>query len=385
MCFLPNGLGTGGACITGSSSGRITLWHQQVEQGAAKMIPRQSSRRGLVDRVVTGWDPVGWQGITIPNAHDGHAVTAIAASEEATPDQQVCFLTGGRDNRIIVWNVRADRVASDVPKKMLALRVDSCPIHILPTYNKALVTTSNSGVVELDTTGESPQLRSNVLLHGHQSSVNCVDTFPQSPVPVFCTVGGDAIVRLWSLRERRQLTEAMLPTAGISCCFSKDGALLAVGTADGGVLVYGVRSGYPPGLDLRFQDVPSKVAKMTNLATGKDAAGGWPSPHPQNTKKINTKSTPRISHAGTAVGGVSATTNSRHPHSMTALRFSPNGMYLVSASRDHKLYLYKKWKDQNALAGSFRQIGVLKGHWSAVTHVDWSANSETIMSNGKKF
>ena len=105
----------------------------------------------------------------------------------------------------------------------------------------------------MDTTGESPQLRSNVLLHGHQSSVNCVDTFPQSSVPLFCTVGGDAIVRMWSLRERRQLTEAMLPTAGVSCSFSKDGALLAVGTADGGVLVYGVRSGYPPGLDLRYQ------------------------------------------------------------------------------------------------------------------------------------
>ena len=40
MCFLPNGLGTGGACVTGSSSGRITMWHQQIEQGAAKMIPR---------------------------------------------------------------------------------------------------------------------------------------------------------------------------------------------------------------------------------------------------------------------------------------------------------------------------------------------------------
>jgi hypothetical protein len=117
------------------------LWHQQVEQGAAKMVPRQTSSRGIIDRVVTGWDPVGWQGITIPNAHDGHAVTAIAASDESTPDQQLRFFTGGKDNRIIMWDIPQDRVTSHTPKKMLALRVDSCPIHILPTYNKAFVTT----------------------------------------------------------------------------------------------------------------------------------------------------------------------------------------------------------------------------------------------------
>ena len=73
----------------------------------------------------------------------------------------------------------SDRVTSSTPQKMLALRVDSCPICILPSFNKALVTTSNSGIVELDITGESPQLRPPVLLHGHQTSVNCVDTFPQ--------------------------------------------------------------------------------------------------------------------------------------------------------------------------------------------------------------
>ena len=67
---------------------------------------------------------------------------------------------------------------------------------------------------------------------------------------------------------------------------------------------------------------------------------------------------------------------------MSAVRFSPNSQYLVVASRDHNLYLYKQWSDTNALPGSFRQKGVLKGHWSAVTHVDWSSDGDTIMSNG---
>ena len=51
-------------------------------------------------------------------------------------------------------------------------------------------------------------------------------------VPVFCTVGGDAVVRMWSLRERRQLTEAALPTSGTSCAFSNDGNLLVVGVSN---------------------------------------------------------------------------------------------------------------------------------------------------------
>jgi WD40 repeat protein len=382
MCFLPNGLGTGGACVTGSSTGRITLWHQQVEQGAAKMVPRATSRRGLVDRVITSWDPIGWQGVTVPNAHNGQAITAVVAAHTQTPDQQLRFLTGGRDNRVVLWDVPVDRVTSQAPQKMLALRVDSCPIHILPSFNKALVTTSNSGIVELDITGESPQLRPNVLLHGHQRSVNCIDTFPQASVPVFCTVGDDEVVRLWSLRERRQLTEALLPTSGTSCAFSNDGGLLVVGTADGGVLVYGVRSGYPPGLDLRFQDVPSKAAKLAATSSGKDAAGGWPAPNPRNTKRINSSSSPQQQQQQQASMSTRAKNSMRLPHAMTAVRFSPNGIYLVAASRDHQLYLYQQWNDPNALPGSFRQKAVLKGHWSAVTHVDWSSDGTTIMSNG---
>ena len=47
---------------------------------------------------------MGWQGVTVPNAHGGQQVTAIAASSEHTPDQQVRFLTGGRDNRIVLWD-----------------------------------------------------------------------------------------------------------------------------------------------------------------------------------------------------------------------------------------------------------------------------------------
>ena len=57
-------------------------------------------------------------------------------------------------------------------------------------------------------------------------------------------------------------------------------------TADGGVLIYGVRSGYPPGLDLRYQDVPSKAAKLACQSAGKDSAGGWPAPNPRNTKTM---------------------------------------------------------------------------------------------------
>lgn len=389
LCFLPNGLGTGGACITGSSCGHITLWHQQVEQGAAKLIPRITSRRGLVDRIITGWDPVGWQGVTISNGHDGHSVTCIAAMDEHTPDQNLRFLTGGRDNRIVLWDMPCDKVTNTKPKQMLALNVDSCPIGILPSFNKALVTTLHHGLIELDISGETKQLRPNIICHGHTKSVNCIDTYPQRNVPIFCTVGTDSVVRMWSLRERRQLTEATLPSSGISCSFSKNGELLAVGTANGGVLIYGVQSGYPPGLDLRFQDVPSKLAKMDITSKGGDAAGGWPAPNSRNTKSVLKSKNRNPTNIGSPLSMEQPQNKSsplssitRLPHSMTAVRFSPNGLYLVSASRDHNLYLYKAWEDSNCLPGSFRQIGVLKGHWSSVTHVDWSFDSTTIMSNG---
>jgi WD40 repeat protein len=397
--FLPNGLHTGGACITGSSTGRITLWHQQVESGASVMIPRKNSRRGIVDRMVTGWDPVGWQGVSIPNAHGGKPVTALAAVTEQTPDRQARFLSGGKDNRVVLWDCPAGKVAEDTPRKILVLRVDAYPISILPSFNKCFVATASAGCVELDITGETPQLRPLSILDGHRHRVAAVDAYPVANVPVFATTGGDANVRLWSLRERRMMTHAMLPAAGTCVAFSADGGLLAVGTVDGAMLVYSVRAGYPPGLDLRFQDVPSRDAKNAIMTSGRDPAGGWPAPNPLNTKTSHSsrntsqrvpEKKPNVAFGATTqstrrqrrTAGSPRILSTSKSFATTAVKFSPDGDHLVAASRDHRLYLYGRWKDPNALPGSFRLRRVLKGHWAAVTHVDWSLDSTTIMSNG---
>ena len=406
-CFLPNGLGTGGACISGSSTGRITLWHQQVEAGASIFVRRKGSKRGIMDRVVTGWDPVGWQGVSIPDAHNGKSVTAIASVMDHAHESQARFISGGKDNRVILWGCASEKVAEEAPRKLLVLHVDSYPISLLPSYNKCFVATARTGCVELDITGETPQLRPLSILDGHRHQVTALDTFPEVNVPVFATTGGDANVRLWSMRERRMMTHAMLPAAGTCVAFSANGKLLAVGTIDGATLVYGVRSGYPPGLDLRFQDVPSKDAKSSILASGRDPAGGWPAPNPVNTKSmtqrtdveghrpgdglvspprhgggIKTNDHPRVAFGSTTRRRQENSSRRSKTFAMTAVKFSPDGDHLVAASRDRCIYLYERWKDQDALPGSFRLKRILKGHWAAVTHVDWSLDSTTIMSNG---
>lgn len=59
------------------------------------------------------------------------------------------------------------------------------------------------------------------------------------------------------------------------------------------------------------------------------------------------------------------------------LKYSPNGCYLAAGSRDNSIYVYRV--SDNGL--KYTRIGKCSAHSSFVTHLDWSNNSEYIMSN----
>jgi len=59
------------------------------------------------------------------------------------------------------------------------------------------------------------------------------------------------------------------------------------------------------------------------------------------------------------------------------IQFSPNGNYLACGSRNNYIYIYSV--SENGL--KYSRIGRCSGHSSFITHIDWSVDSEFLMSN----
>ena len=59
------------------------------------------------------------------------------------------------------------------------------------------------------------------------------------------------------------------------------------------------------------------------------------------------------------------------------IQYSPNGLYLACGSRDNSIYIYSV--SETGL--KYSRIGKCYGHSSFITHLDWSADSEYLMSN----
>lgn len=59
------------------------------------------------------------------------------------------------------------------------------------------------------------------------------------------------------------------------------------------------------------------------------------------------------------------------------IQYSPNGQYLAVGSRDNSIYIYTVNEDGT----KYSRIGRCSGHSSFITHIDWSADSQHLMSN----
>ncbi|XP_044291639.1 echinoderm microtubule-associated protein-like 1 isoform X4 [Varanus komodoensis] len=62
---------------------------------------------------------------------------------------------------------------------------------------------------------------------------------------------------------------------------------------------------------------------------------------------------------------------------LSTMRYSPDGNYLAIGSHDNCIYIYSV----NDSGRKYSRIGKCSGHSSFITHLDWSANSQHLVSN----
>lgn len=59
------------------------------------------------------------------------------------------------------------------------------------------------------------------------------------------------------------------------------------------------------------------------------------------------------------------------------IQYSPDGKYLACGSRDNSIYIYAVSEE----GYRYLRVGRCYGHSSFITHIDWSVNSDFLMSN----
>lgn len=170
----------------------------------------------------------------------------------------------------------------------------------------------------------------------------CIDDSGQEKE--YCTVGDDGFLRIWSVKEHRQIKCLDMQIGARACAFSPDGRLLAVGFGCGG-------------------------------GSGADSGG-------KKKKSPNGQGWVRIYRVDN-IPLHGSKENSSHPalineikeskQMISDIKFSPDGSILAVGSRDNSIYLY-------SVAQQFKRRGKLSKHNSGINQFDFSSDGKTLQS-----
>ena len=279
---------------------------------------------------------LGWVGnFAVVGTYDGHlyrflgrqldaAVPAHngAVNTIATTNEGIC--TGGKDGLVKIWSTGLDlKFARD----LFDLGSVKSPIRSVFWDNelgRVLVGTLGAEIWELaaaegmdNVHGEGPVQQGH--FGGELWGLSVHPTLPQ-----FCTVGDDQMLRIWSLFDHKLLRANELEMMSRACAYSPDGSQIAVG--------YGapVRSSAKQ-FDGKFVVLSADEFRLDHEARD---AQKW----------------------------------------ITELKFSPNGAYLAAGAFDNRIYIY------DCTAG-YTLSSMISQHNSFITHFDFSASSQYLMSN----
>ncbi|XP_036397591.1 echinoderm microtubule-associated protein-like 1 isoform X2 [Megalops cyprinoides] len=135
--------------------------------------------------------------------------------------------------------------------------------------------------------------------------------------PHFLTCGHDKHVSLWDSRSHQPVWTKTLEDAAQSAGFHPSGAVVAIGTQTGRWLV----------LDTESKDL--------------------------------------------------VTVHTDGNEQLSVMRFSPDGNFLAIGSHDNYIYIYAVGESGR----KYSRVGKCSGHSSFITHMDWSVDSQYLMSN----
>ena len=198
------------------------------------------------------------------------------------------------------------------------------------------VSTRRGDVWTIDANGGNNGGHVTQAVHSHFGPIYGACAHPTMPSR-FATAGEDRLLCVWD--GHAQVCSNYLPTLARSCAYTPDGNCIAVGCANGAVLVY------------RFQKARPRSGVHASLIFFKV-----------------------VQDCVEAIDD---------------LKYSPDGKYLAVGSHDNfvDVYLVQKTsrfgtrKKDEGKENAYVHVSRCRGHTSYITHLDWSVDSRVIQSN----
>ncbi|MFC0433974.1 BTAD domain-containing putative transcriptional regulator [Kutzneria buriramensis] len=167
----------------------------------------------------------------------------------------------------------------------------------------------------------------------------------------------DKSVRLWDATTRTAVATVPVPTAAYGVALSRDGKQLAVGVADGSVILWDVSN---PGSPRQLAVGKGHTDSVFALAFSPDG------------KQLASASGDKTVRLWQVDGLRPETTLAGHQKTVTSIAFSPDGKLVASGSYDNTVRLWDSTTGAPA--------GVLTGHTNAVTGVAFSPDGHRLAS-----
>ncbi len=286
------------------------------------------------------------------NVYSGH--TGIINSLKFSPVNNSFYSAGG-GGRIIEWDITE---FSDTAKHSTELINNPMP-------NKCIDVNKNGKWLACGPGTSSIQLidlasKEVFNLEGHTKTVTIL-VFSNSP-DILYSASNDQTIIQWNIKDKNNITHEIISKTNVrvkSMAISNDEKILAIGKENGE-------------LDLVYLKESNKIVNLFNqkdnqiLSVAFDQKNEWLAFGDKNG----------FLHVKNIISGETIMETKAHNNNIIDIKFSPDNKILATASYDGTIRLWEK-EDLN------NQPYILSDHEGWVTAIDFSPNSQFLISGGK--